>query len=181
MTHDISCFEQRLDRMQAKHPEIPRQAVILMRLTYHLTRVLHDRLDGYFAEHGLSHSAWAVLMMVYSSPEQSLSPSEVSSAVVQSRTHMTRIADELVAAGWIERVRDLADRRRISLRLTSEGRQRIERLLPLTWAEYERAIAGFSPEQLTSLEDLLRTWIDLLALPSSADARAATNPEVEAT
>lgn len=173
MTHDISCFEQRLDRMQAKHPEIPRQAVIVMRLTYHLTRVLQERLDSYFAEHGLSHSAWAVLMMVYSAPEQSLSPSEVSSAVVQSRTHMTRIADELVAAGWIERVRDLADRRRISLRLTPDGRQRIERLLPLTWAEYERAIAGFSSDQLASLEDLLRIWIDLLAMPPRADETMA--------
>lgn len=181
MTHDISCFEQRLDRMQAKHPEIPRQAVILMRLTYHLTRVLQDRLDGYFAEHGLSHSAWAVLMMVYSSPEQSLSPSEVSSAVVQSRTHMTRIADNLVDTGWIERVRDLADRRRIALRLTPEGRHRIEQLLPLTWAEYERAITGFSPDQLVSLEELLRTWIDLLATTSGTDESAATRPEIGET
>ena len=173
MTQALSDFERRIDRVQAQHPEMPRQAVSLIRLSYHVFRTLSDRLDRFFGTQRLSTSEWAVLMMVYSTPDRSLTPSELSSAVVQSRTHMTRVADDLVEAGLIERVRDLGDRRRVALRLTARGEELIGQLLPAVWSQYQTALAAFSPDQTAELESLLRHWLahlEALDRPSAAGA-----------
>ncbi|HRD67229.1 MAG TPA: MarR family transcriptional regulator [Candidatus Competibacter sp.] len=155
----FSHFEHCIDVVRAQHPDMPRQPVVLMRLAHHVFRALHERLDRFFATHDLSTSAWAVLMMIYSSPNRAITPSEISAAVVQSRTHMTRVADDLVAAGLIERSHDAVDRRRIELRLTEQGAERIKQVLPLAWAEYQTTLAIFSADETAVLETLLRRWL----------------------
>lgn len=159
MALTFSHYERCIDTVRIRHPDMPHQAVVLMRLAHHVFRALHERLDVFFAAHELSTSAWAVLMMIYSMPDRAITPSEASAAVVQSRTHMTRVADDLVTAGLIERAHDEVDRRRVVLRLTAQGVERIQRLLPLAWMEYEDALAAFSAEEAAALERLLRRWL----------------------
>ncbi len=159
MALTFSHYERCIDTVRARHPDMPRQSVVLMRLAHHVFRALHERLDVFFAAHELSTSAWAVLMMIYSTPDQAITPSEASAAVVQSRTHMTRVADDLVAAGLIERAHDETDRRRVVLRLTTRGVERVQQLLPLAWTEYAAALAAFSTEEAATLEGLLRRWL----------------------
>ena len=98
MARTFSHYERCIDTVRTHHPDMPRQSVILMRLGYHVFRAMNERLDAFFAAHQLSASAWAVLMKIYSAPDQAVTPSEISVAVVQSRTHMTRVADDLAAA-----------------------------------------------------------------------------------
>lgn len=164
MARTFSHYERCIDTMRTRHPDMPRQSVVLMRLGYHLFRTTNERLDAFFATHGLSASAWAVLIKIYSSPDQAVTPSEISTAVVQSRTHMTRVADELVADGLIERSHDQVDRRRVVLRLTPHGVNRIQQLIPLVWAEYETMLAVFSADEAAQLEGLLRRWLTHLEL-----------------
>lgn len=172
MALTFSHFEHCIDVVRAQHPDMPRQPVVLMRLTHHVFRALHERLDRFFATHELSTSAWAVLMMIYSSPNRAITPSEISTAVVQSRTHMTRVADDLVAAGLIERSHDAVDRRRVELRLTEQGVERIKQMLPLAWAEYQTALAIFSVDEMAALETLLRRWLDHLESEDRLECRA---------
>jgi len=47
---------------------------------------------------------------------------EVSSFTGVDRTTLTRVADQLVAAGWAERMSEAKDRRQVLLRLTDPGR-----------------------------------------------------------
>lgn len=183
MTLTFSHFERCIDTVNHQHPAMPRQAVVLMRLAHHVFRALHDRLDRFFAAHDLSVSAWAVLMMIYSAPNRALTPSEASMGVVQSRTHMTRVADHLVAVGLIERAHDPVDRRRVALRLTARGVERVETLLPLAWTEYQAALSVFSEQESAWLETLLRRWLGHL---ESADgvtpcALAAITPGEQTT
>ncbi|MFO1424739.1 MAG: MarR family transcriptional regulator [Candidatus Competibacteraceae bacterium] len=177
MALTFSHFERCIDTVQAQHPDMPHQAVVLMRLAHHVFRALHERLDRYFATHDLSTSAWAVLMMIYSTPERAITPSEASMAVVQSRTHMTRVADDLVAAGLIERVHDEIDRRRVALRLTTSGVELIKRLLPEAWTEYQAALAIFSADEASALETLLRRWLGHLESEDRPECGLAPAPE----
>jgi len=48
---------------------------------------------------------------------------EVSSFTGVDRTTLTRVADQLVAAGWAERMSEAKDRRQVLLRLTDPGRK----------------------------------------------------------
>lgn len=177
MTLTFSHYERCIDTVRAQHPDMPRQSVVLVRLAHHVFRALNERLDHFFAAHDLSTSAWAVLMMIYSTPERAITPSEASAAVVQSRTHMTRVADDLVAAGLIERAHDEVDRRRVALRLTASGVELIKRLLPEAWAEYRATLAIFSADEATALETLLRRWLGHLEGEDRSECGLAPAPE----
>lgn len=151
-------FESRLDAVGRRHPEMPKQRVILIRLIAHVGRLLHDRVEDFLAGHGLNPASWSMLMMIYSSPEGTISPSRASDALCQSRAHMTRITDELTAAGWVERVPSAADRRSIDLRLTDAGSRLIARMLPLAWEYYLTQLPDVGEDELNHLESLLRRW-----------------------
>jgi len=149
-------FEAGIDRVHRLHPEMPRDAVVRVRLLYHTLRILFDQLEAFFAEQGVSTAAWGVLMMTYAMPESRVNPSSLSESLGQSRTHMTRVADELVAKGYMARATGADDRRRIDLQLTTEGRRFIARVLPRAWQEYIRCLGVFDTAEAQTLERLLR-------------------------
>jgi MarR family transcriptional repressor of emrRAB len=156
MNRVLSRFERGIDAIQARHPEMPRARVVRIRLVYHVLRQLVDHLEHFFGEQGISASAWGMLMMLYSTPEGRVNPSTLSDSLVQSRTHMTRVADELVAKGLVERVPSASDRRRIELSLTREGRRFIQRVMPLAWQDYGACLEILTPSEADVFERLLR-------------------------
>lgn len=167
---NLQCYEGRLDEMARRHPEMPTQAVKLIRFALFAQRLLEEHLAGILAKHGLSHSAFSLLMLTYSSPTQSITPSAASEALGQSRPHMTRMTDELVARGWVERVQDSNDRRAVEIRITAAGDAGLRELLPQLWVEYERLLACFSPDESQELSRLLRKWVISLERGDHADA-----------
>jgi MarR family transcriptional repressor of emrRAB len=173
----LKCYETRLGEMSRRYPEMPSMAVMVVRLALFLQRRLDDRLTDHLARHGLSHSAWSLLMLIHSSPGGSIAPSEASSVLRQSRPHMTRMTDELVERGWVERHTDPKDRRAISISITPLGQQELERLLPTMWREYEDLTAGFSGEEMTQLHGLLRGW--LLHLEGSRESNQSNQNREE--
>jgi MarR family transcriptional repressor of emrRAB len=171
----LDILDRGLDRVRARHPEMPRGAVVLARLGYHVFRTMNDRLETFFGHHGLTSSAWTALMIIYASPGRAVSPSQMSASLAQSRTHMTRVGDELVEKGLVERVPDPADRRRVDLALSPRGDRLVRKLLPLAWREYEGMLSGFSKRDAATLERLLRRWITHLedSAPRGANASRA--------
>jgi DNA-binding MarR family transcriptional regulator len=85
-----------------------------------------------------------------------MSQASLCSAVNVDANYMTLMLNDLEAAGWVERRRDPADRRRHIVELTSEGAAAIERA--------ERAIDGIEDEVLGPLSDEERATLrDLMA------------------
>lgn len=166
----FSRFESGVERVRALHPTMPRDAVVRVRLLYHTLRMLSDRLEVFFAAQGVSASAWGVLMMTYAVPQAQVNPSSLADSLGQSRTHMTRAADELVSKGYLARTVAADDRRRIDLQLTPEGRRFIARVLPRAWAEYARCLDVFSASEARTLERLLRKLLSHLSRGAVADA-----------
>jgi len=156
MNRVLARFERGVDAIRARHPEMPLARVVRIRLAYHVLRQLVDHLERFFGAQGVSTSAWGMLMMLYSTPEGRVNPSTLSDSLVQSRTHMTRVADELVAKGYVERVASASDRRRIELSLTRDGRKFIQRVMPLAWQDYGVCLEVFTPSEAETFEHLLR-------------------------
>ncbi|MEK9776619.1 MAG: MarR family transcriptional regulator, partial [Quisquiliibacterium sp.] len=119
-TGSFSPFEDRIDAVGKKHPQMPRPLVIRARLLYEVLRLFSENVEHFYAAHGVSASAWTALVMLHSMPQERANPSLLSTQLAQSRTHMTRIADELVSKGLVEREPDSIDRRRIELVLTTK-------------------------------------------------------------
>jgi len=174
----LSCYESRLAGLNRLHPEMPGPAITMVRFVIFLQRRLEDHLAKTLEQHGLSHSAWSLLMMIYSDPRQTINPSTASEALRQSRPHMTRMSDELAARGWVERVVDESDRRAVEIRLTTAGAAAMQEILPLMWREYEQLVSAFSADETAALSGMLRRWlIDLEDPPQQA--QIATAPEQE--
>ncbi|MCP5255542.1 MAG: MarR family transcriptional regulator [Zoogloeaceae bacterium] len=152
-------FEDRIHAVCERHPGLPRQAVVVTRMIRFLSGAIDARLSQLLTGEGLNCSSWSVLMMIYSDRTGTVRPSSIGQALSQSRAHMTRLADELVASGWVERLPDAADRRAVALRLSSEARQRMQLLLPRVWALYEEMLGGLEPASLDPLEASLRTLL----------------------
>lgn len=169
----VECYETRLDDMARRYPEMPRQTVMLVRFVLFLQRRLEDGLVQVLAEQGLSHSAWSLLMLIHSSAERAINPSAASEVLRQSRPHMTRITDELVARGWVERVQESSDRRAVAIRLTAAGEAGVSKLLPTMWREYEGLVAGLSAEEQAAMGGLLRKWLVTLETGTTIDKETA--------
>src|SRR5690348_5891399 len=101
-------------------------------------------------------SWYDVLLELNAAPERRLRMSELGQRVVLSRTRVSRIVDELAAAGLVERQPDQADGRSSFAVLTSAGRDALRR----AWPVYREAIhrhlaAGLSVPQCRELAALL--------------------------
>ena len=101
-------------------------------------------------------SWYDVLLELNAAPERRLRMSELGQRVVLSRTRVSRIVDELAAAGLAERQPDQADGRSSFAVLTTAGRDALRR----AWPVYREAIrqhlaAGLTVPQCRELAALL--------------------------
>jgi DNA-binding MarR family transcriptional regulator len=82
------------------------------------------RLDAEMrAGHGLSVSAYEVLMFLGDADEGRLRMAEIADRVLLSRSGLTRLVDRLVALGYVERCAVEDDGRGLYAQLTDPGRQ----------------------------------------------------------
>ena len=81
------------------------------------------------------------------------------------RTTLTRTLGLMEEAGLIVRREGKSDRRSLAISLTAQGRRMFARILPLTLSETDRALTGFSAEEIEVLKDWLRRMADNLRAP----------------
>jgi DNA-binding MarR family transcriptional regulator len=81
-----------------------------------------QKLDAQMhAEHGLSVSAYEVLMFLLDAPQHRLRMSEIAARVLLSRSGCTRLVDRLVDLGYVVRCADTTDGRGLYAELTEAG------------------------------------------------------------
>jgi len=104
--------------------------------------------------HGLSHAALNALAII----EGHGGP--IATGTVGARMHittgtMTSVLDTLERNGYIERLADPADRRRVLVDVTPAAQAVLDGLLPEVVQATTAALAGFSDEELEVLVDAL--------------------------
>ena len=104
----------------------------------------------------VSLSWYDVLLELNAAPGRRLRMSDLGERAVLSRTRVSRVVDELAAAGLAERQPDLADGRSSFAVLSPSGRNALRR----AWPVYREAIrthlrAGLSAQQCRQLATLL--------------------------
>ena len=94
----------------------------------------------------VSLSWYDVLLELNAAPGRRLRMSELGQRAVLSRTRVSRVVDELAAAGLAERQRDSADGRSSFAVLTPDGRNALRR----AWPVYREAIHRHLGARLTA-------------------------------
>lgn len=107
--------------------------------------------------HGLTGSAFDVLIRLARSSEQQLRMTELAGQSTLSNSGLTRVIDRLLGAGLVERIRDHQDKRVFYAALTPTGLQRVLDALPSHLAIIDRTIVSvLDTEELAALERALR-------------------------
>jgi MarR family transcriptional repressor of emrRAB len=126
--------------------------------------MMNERLSALLAKHELTPVGYYSMMALYGRPENLANPSDLCDVTGETRGNMTRICDELVDKGWLRRVPNVDDRRRVDLSLTDAGMALLQFVAPeLRERADEFYKALFTPGEKAMLQELLRRFAERLA------------------
>jgi len=158
-----------VDAWQRERPDLDVAPMQVLSRVTRLARHLDLARRHAFAEHGLETWEFDVLSALRRAGNPyTLAPGRLIRETMVTSGTMTNRVDRLEAKGLVERLPDKSDRRGVLVRLTSEGRFRVDAALA-GLLEHERLLlSGLTTSDRASLADLLRTVVaPFEAKPSS--------------
>jgi MarR family transcriptional regulator, negative regulator of the multidrug operon emrRAB len=125
---------------------------ILIRLNH---ASVMDWLNRHLAPFGVSNVCYFTMVMLHSTPNNLANPSDLCRSTGETRGNMTRICDELVEKGLIQRITNAEDRRRVDLSLTDEGIALLRQIIPKLRKEISAVYKPFTEDEKNTLVGLL--------------------------
>ncbi|MEQ7991286.1 MarR family winged helix-turn-helix transcriptional regulator [Xanthomonas hortorum] len=150
----------RVDHTCVRSPAFPREPAVLVRLIKHLYKRLHTQGCITLKPYGISPPGYEILMMLYGTPEQAITPTKVAEAASEKPANITRLTDQLCEKGLIARGSSPDDRRKIVLTLQPAGLALINSLLPDACTLLNAETACMSEAEQVRLEKLLRKLLE---------------------
>ena len=140
-----------MDDLSAAPPSLTGLTTYLLSRTGKIAR---GRLIGRFAERGLRlwHHAVLAALADFGPHVQR----ELAVRLAIDPSDMAKILDELAGAGNVERARDPADRRRVTVTLTDAGRTLLAELDADARAAQDEVLQPLSADEREQLDTLLR-------------------------
>ncbi|WP_416192001.1 MarR family transcriptional regulator [Neisseria sp. CCUG12390] len=132
------------------------------RLLRVVTERLSSRLNESLKVFGINENLWFAMMAIYVSPNNEILPSRLSDLMDLTRTSATRLSDEMVERGWIERHINQQDRRQIVLKLTPEGESFIQKVWPQISSKSGEAWQDYTSHDYEQLQYLLTKLLNRL-------------------
>ncbi len=133
-------------------------AFIIGPLIGRVRMVLLTTLDGELQPFGLTGMQFAILKHL--TDRTAATAADLCRLLHYDTGSMTRLLDRLEAKGLIRRKRSTADRRVVSLRVTSAGRAALPRLRDSAAKVVQRMLTGFSAPEVEHLRDFLSRMIE---------------------
>ncbi|GAB3207494.1 MarR family transcriptional regulator TamR [Marinactinospora endophytica] len=155
-----------VEAWRAERPDLDVEPLQVLSRVSRLARHLDRARRTVFTEHGLEPWEFDVLAELRrSGPPYELSPGRLLRATLVTSGTMTNRIDRLAAAGLVRRFPDPADKRGVLVRLTDEGRERVDGALTAL-LDYEKTILGAMPaSERRRLAALLRSLLSPLDEP----------------
>lgn len=146
------------DQWQKEWPEINSLPMLTLgRLAEVSARIMQQKLEPFFAEHGLHPGEFDVLATLRRSGEPyALTPTQLYEATMVSSGGMTNRIDRLEKAGFVERRKNPNDRRGVIVALTAAGFDKITQLIPMHVKNEENILAALSTDELNQLNSLTK-------------------------
>ena len=132
-------------------------------LFFHFSQILSRRtrtLNARLRPYGLDYPRWRVVAVLQEHSGATMG--RLADLTSVDRTTLTRTLGLMETAGLVVRRELESDRRSLAISLTAKGRRLFARILPLTLSETDRALTGFSSEEVKFLRDRLKRMADNL-------------------
>lgn len=145
---------------ERERPDLdPMPLHVFSRIT-RLARLLDLARRAAFAEHGVEAWEFDVLSALRRAGEPyELTPGRLIAETLVSSGTMTNRIDRMVAHGLVHRAADTQDRRVVKVRLTDEGRARVDAAMSSLLDSEDALLAELDPADRARLRDLLRTLL----------------------
>ena len=117
------------------------------------TNRLLPQMETLFEDQELSFSQWTTLVALHDG--RITTAGDLAHNICHDAGSLTRLIDEMVRRGLVSRNRSEADRRVVTLALTSRGRDLVEALAPRVMNYWNGLLAGFSHAEVDTLINLL--------------------------
>ena len=152
-----------VEAWRTERPDLDIEPLQVLSRVSRLARHLDRARRAVFTEHGLEPWEFDVLAELRrSGPPYELSPGRLLRATLVTSGTMTNRIDRLAAAGMVRRGPDPADKRGVLVRLTPEGRERVDGALADLLSYEESLLAGVSGTDREALAALLRSVLSPL-------------------
>ena len=134
----------------------------LARIGPHLAR----RQEAIFSRFGLGRGEVGALSALrIAGPPHQLSPTQLGRGLMLSSAGVTSRIDRLERRGLVRRLPDPHDRRGVIVELTDEGVSLVDAAVAANSASDRQLLARLDPDELVTLESLLRKLLAGLELP----------------
>ncbi|MEW6440119.1 MAG: MarR family transcriptional regulator [bacterium] len=148
--------EQTVRDVAKRYPDLDpsglMSCIYLLRTGSKLLAILERVLSPY----RLSQGGFLILAVLIRDPDAEISPSDLAEKIGLTRATITVLLDTLAKHGLIERIPHDGDRRRLVVRLTSKGRQHLDRMLPGYYRQVAMIMSKVSERERRLLMDILR-------------------------
>lgn len=143
-----------------ERPDLDVEPLHVLSRVARLAAVLDERRANAFVEHGLQGHEFDVLSVLRRSGE----PFQLTAGELAARTHvtsgtMTSRLDRLGARGFVSRHTDPTDGRLVRVRLTAEGRTRVDDAFAALLASERDLLGALDSRRLGELAAALRTLL----------------------
>ena len=130
-------------------------------------RVL-PQMEALFADQELTFSQWTTLVALHDG--RIGTAGDLAHNICHDAGSLTRLIDEMVNRGLVNRGRSETDRRVVTLALTARGRALVEQLAPRVMHLWNGLLSGFSHAEVDTLINLLTRLV--LAAEAQCEKKA---------
>lgn len=144
-----------LEKFAQRYPQADVSAISAF---LHLLRVATDlsiALDECLSRHGLLQGRWWVLILLMREENLTSTPSLLADKAGVARATMTGLIDGLERDGLVERLLDSQDRRSVSIRLTSAGQVKLDKVMPDYYARLRTCMGDLDESSREQLHAIL--------------------------
>ena len=126
-------------------------------------RKLYSYINSDLRPYGLTPPQYTVIRIIGTSDSKKTMMSDIGNNMVVTFANVTTIVDNLEKMGYVKRVRDSSDRRRISVELTSSGRDIFRKIHDKHSKIIESIMSALSEQDLRNLVRYLEKLKDSVA------------------
>lgn len=147
---------QRLQLMKKSYTELNSDIVRLFIDFQWTYRNMQKAYDDVLDKNGLSESRFIILMFLYYAPNQTMLPSVISEKLGATRATVSKLLKAMEIKGWISKSSSATDKRSLSIQLTENGNQVLEKFLPENFNIANVLFGSLTSEEMEQLFYLLK-------------------------
>jgi DNA-binding MarR family transcriptional regulator len=154
---------------EAEFPGASASATAASANLLHTASVLLDEINRHRATATRLSASACQTLAVLDGTEEPLSSTEIANRLLVTTASMTSLLDTLERQGLVRRVPHPSDRRKVLVEISDEGRETIDRVMPMVHAANASALSVLTEPERAELCALLARLQDHLAEISGAE------------